>query len=183
MAVILCYCMPLCVALCELHNTSAQSENLGFPLAASAAKKSGKKAVVQSVACTASPQGGCASSELDHGLTLYRIQAGYANNRPIQAWSRIFRLCSSHGPQFGYVFIGVAAVVSQQYAFLVPFSTALGSQLERASPSGCSSHMVAWPGCFLGRSLREKSVHFSVLFLETSCKSGLRIELKINSRL
>ena len=56
-------------------------------LAASAANKFEKRAVIQSAASAASAKGGCASSRLDHGLKFYVIRGGCASSRLISEFS------------------------------------------------------------------------------------------------
>ena len=46
-----------------------------------------QEAVIKAAASAASPQGGCASSRLDHGLKFYVIQGGCASSRLINEFS------------------------------------------------------------------------------------------------
>ena len=64
----------------RMHN---RVQDFEYFLAASAAKKCDKKAVIKSAASAASAKGGCASSQLDDGLKFYVNQGGCASSRLI----------------------------------------------------------------------------------------------------
>ena len=70
----------------SVHLDDTESEILTifcYFLAASATKNCEKIAVIQSAASAASAKGGCASSQLDHGLKFYVIWGGCASSRLI----------------------------------------------------------------------------------------------------